>query len=367
MLADVAWDVSTRPFPWPPESAADWLTLAQSLRPQTFRALPYLLRTIGSLIPRGDTLLHTFLDAQLLISAQTTAAAANALYGSAALDLPRRGVNQVDGGIGSIATTLVAWIRANGGEVRFRQQVVKLEVDERKRVTAAHTRRGERISGDMFLANLTPWGLTRLLGEGTPSRLQSELVRRPDTWGAFTLYLGLESERLPAELADHHQVVVDSAKPLGEGNSVFMSLSDPADRQRAPQGLRAATLSTHTAVTPWSLLRQAGSKQAYMEQRELYTERLLGAAEQAIPGLRQAIRLCLPGTPATFAFYTRRPYGMVGGFPQTSLLAARGPGVGLANLWLVGDSVFPGQSTAGVTLGAMRVATAVLRETPSAG
>jgi phytoene dehydrogenase-like protein len=52
---------------------------------------------------------------------------------------------------------------------------------------------------------------------------------------------------------------------------------------------------------------------------------------------------------------------MVGGFPQTSLLKARGLQTGIDNLWLVGDSVFPGQSTAGVTLGGWRAANAVLR------
>jgi phytoene dehydrogenase-like protein len=50
---------------------------------------------------------------------------------------------------------------------------------------------------------------------------------------------------------------------------------------------------------------------------------------------------------------------MVGGFPQASIFGARGPSTGIPNLWLVGDSVFPGQSTAGVTLGGMRVAAAV--------
>jgi len=74
------------------------------------------------------------------------------------------------------------------------------------------------------------------------------------------------------------------------------------------------------------------------------------------------MRLCLPGTPVTFQYYTRRPLGMVGGFAQTSLFAARGPQTGIDNLWLVGDSIFPGQSTAGVTLGAMRVAAEVLRQ-----
>lgn len=158
--------------------------MGRALRPATTRALPYLFRKVGDFAPNGDPMFKAFLDGQLLILAQTTAGKANALYGSAALDLPRRGVNHVRGGIGSLAKTLADWIRA--------------------------------------------------------------------------------------------------------------------------------------------------------------------------------IELCLPGTPVTFDFYTRRPRGMVGGFPQTSLFSARDPKTGITNLWLVGDSIFPGQSTAGVTLGAMRVAADVL-------
>jgi phytoene dehydrogenase-like protein len=123
--------------------------------------------------------------------------------------------------------------------------------------------------------------------------------------------------------------------------------------------MRTATLSTHTAVAPWWQLRNENSKQAYEARRQQYAAKLISVAERAIPNLGQAVTLCKPGTPVTFEFYTRRPYGMVGGFPQTSLFKARGPQTGIANLWLVGDSIFPGQSTAGVTLGGMRVATAV--------
>jgi hypothetical protein len=33
----------------------------------------------------------------------------------------------------------------------------------------------------------------------------------------------------------------------------------------------------------------------------------------------------------------------------------------MANAWLVGDSIFPGQSTAGVTMGALRVVDDIAR------
>ena len=65
----------------------------------------------------------------------------------------------------------------------------------------------------------------------------------------------------------------------------------------------------------------------------------------------------------TFERCTRRPKGMVGGFAQESLFSARGPQTGLPDVWLVGDSIFPGQSTAGVTVGAMRVASSIISNT----
>lgn len=356
-LAEISWDISSRPFPWPPQAPADWLMLARGLRPRTLSAVPYIARTMDSLPLGDDPLFRTFLDAQLLISAQTTADRAGALYGSAALDLPRRGVNYVLGGIGSLAKTLVEWIRANGGQVHYRQRVERIDV-RGGRATAVYTAKDARYEADFVLANVTPWALNDLLGVDAPRTLANELENLEPTWGAFTLYLGLDGAAIPDGLADHHQIIVDHTRPLGEGNSVFFSLSHADDPGRAPPGMRAATLSTHTDVQTWWNLYQT-NKENYFRRRELYADRLIEAVEKVLPGIRPAIHLCLPGTPITFQYYTRRPMGMVGGFAQSSIFTARGPRVGLANLWSVGDSIFPGQSTAGVTLGALRVAAEV--------
>ena len=81
--------------------------------------------------------------------------------------------------------------------------------------------------------------------------------------------------------------------------------------------------------------------------------------EIALPGLRDAAKLVLPGTPVTFQRFTHRYLGWVGGFPQTDLFQTLAPRL-LPGVWMVGDSIFPGQSTAAVALGGLRVAQDVL-------
>ena len=87
----------------------------------------------------------------------------------------------------------------------------------------------------------------------------------------------------------------------------------------------------------------------------------MAAASSVIPGLQRA-PLVLPGTPRTFHRYVRRHRGMVGGFGQRNLFSSMSPRTHYPNLFRVGDSIFPGQSTAAVSLGALRVAEIVTSE-----
>lgn len=364
-VSDIVWNFAARRPAWPPANFGDLLRTAAALRAETLTTAPLIASSMGAWARRSgvrDRAARTFLDAQLLISAQTTADNANALFGAAAADLPRKGVNHVEGGIGTIAVQLVDAARAQGAVVHFRQQVKRIETSH-GRVTAVHTNKGARFACDALVANLTPWDLATLLGDAAPQRLRAETAQRAEQWGAFTIYAGVatcSNEQLVLDTS-HHQVVASYDKPLGETNSVFLSFSMPGDTARAPAGLQALTISTHTRAASWWKLREEPGGQAEYDQRVgAYTEAMLGHAERAVPGLRSRIRHCMAGTPVTFKFFTRRHRGGVGGFPFTSLFNARGPWTGLPNAWLVGDSIFPGQSTAGVSMGALRVVDDVL-------
>lgn len=372
-LADIGWSLSAQGLPWPPQS---WAELRQLINigianfPRELKLLPFAFRSVYDWLKQHN--LHhnphfvRFIDAQLLISAQTTSHAANAIYSATALDLARQGVYHIYGGMGGIAETLATKFAELGGDLRYRHRATRIGIENGNATgvyfhLGRHSKEEDFIACDFVLANLTPWSLNQLLGKNSPRKFRRAILKRQPGWGAFVLHIGVDATDLPNGLGDHHQIIADMDSPLGEGTSVFVSLSPIWDETRAPTGHRAVTATTHTDVqTWWDLLEQ--DRDAYEIRKQQYTERILNNIERGIPGFRSAIRLILPGTPVTYQFYTGRHRGMVGGFSQTSLLGVRGPRTGIRNMRLVGDSIFPGQSTAGVTLGAMRVAADVKRQ-----
>ena len=360
--ADVMWDLALRRPDWPPQTPAQlagllkttarWLQAApaERLNPSLFADA---FRPLAAHLKNAGEDLRLFIDSQLLISAQTTSRYANALYGASALDLPRRGVVHLAGGMGAIADTLVAAIRSSGGRVLFRKEASSIRL-ENGRPAAVVDKFGREYPADRVIGNLTPKAFAGLLGR-----------KHKETgggWGAFMLYAGIDESVLPENFPLHHQVVV--RRPLGEGNSVFVSISPGWDDGRAPTGRRAVTISTHTDMVPWWRLFNE-DRAGYDWRKRLYQERLLNAVRTVIPGIREAADLLMPGTPVTFQRFTRRPRGFVGGYPQTSLFRARRPRLE-KGIWMVGDTIFPGQSTAAVALGGMRVAADVLRTIPGA-
>lgn len=365
-IADIAWRFAARFPPLPPATPAELGHLALALRPELALLLPHVSRTVGHELRRyglTDPALRTFLDAQLLISAQVPANECAWLFGSVALDLPRQGLFYAEGGAWRIARTLADALLRDGGTIRYGTWVTDILV-QKGRAVGVRTSSGETLFARQIVANLTLWDVATMLGAAAPVALRRTIRAIPDPWGAFTLYLGIDEAALPPGLGEHHQVVLDYARPLGEGNSAFLSLHPAYDTCRAPVGQRALTVSTHTRVQPWWAAQQQG-RAAYTERKAQMSEQLLTAVERVLPTLRAHIRYQQSGTPVTFQRYTRRAQGLVGGlgqrpmqsgFASLGMHAARVPG-----LWLVGDTTFPGQSSAAVTQSGIRLWDALRR------
>ncbi|MEZ4676938.1 MAG: hypothetical protein R2932_22225 [Caldilineaceae bacterium] len=95
--ADALWQLALRTPAWPPQSPRDLRQLLQrgvswlAANPRSHFS-PTLFadafRPVASHLHGAPTAMRHFVDAQLLIAAQTTSDQANALYGASALDLP---------------------------------------------------------------------------------------------------------------------------------------------------------------------------------------------------------------------------------------------------------------------------------------
>lgn len=364
--ADELWHLALRLPPWPPQTLRETVKLTSNGLSwlKFISSNDYTQLFSDALWPTSHHLkdqsqrLRQYVDGQLLISAQATSGNANALYSAAALDLARQGVAHIPGGMGQIAQKLADAVKNFGGQVRYRQAVTR--VRHKAGQFEIETQRGETYLAGTVIFNLPPWNIREILGEQAPLQLKKLPPQPRDGRGAFVIYLGVAESAIPKEAPLHQQILI--REPFGEGNSLFLSTSPAWDFRRAPQGRRALTISTHTQLAPWWHLHE-NDPAAYEERKERYTDQILAAIEQIFPGLQASTDLIMPGTPVTFQRFTRRAWGWVGGFPQTSLFSAWGPRLA-PGLWLVGDSIFPGQSVPAVGLGGLRVAQAILATLP---
>jgi C-3',4' desaturase CrtD len=360
-LARILWRLSADGLPWPVAGARDVAGLAGralASLPDSVRLLPFARRTAGDWLTShgldADPDFMRFIDAQLLISVQTTSRHANALNAAIALDLPVAGTWRVENGIGAVARLLAESIERNGGAVLYNKKVIRIDSIQRE-VLGVETSDGDALAADVVVANLTPESL-ELLDDSSPAGRQDAPT---SGWSGFMLYLGVDSPVFEHAGADHLQIVAPEGE-LGEGRSLFVSASAAGDVGRAPEGERAVTISTHTDAVPWfeTLLQ---SRERYEEMKKQFTDRSLGLLFEQLPEASNALRSITAATPLSWEFWTGRRWGHVGGYAQTSLFGIRGPATKYDNLFLVGDSIFPGQSLPGVVTGARRTVELLLR------
>jgi len=355
-VADLAWDFSSR-FPMLPVDRAGIAGALGAFRPRQLALLPTLGRPLARLFGRAPSpRLRTFVDAQLLITAQTDADHADLAYGATALDLARAGTFHLAGGPAAIAAALARVVRRAGGRIAYRAGAEGIDLDGRGRVRAVRLADGRRIATPRAVAAIPLDDTAALLPGPAPFvRPRADGAAR---WGAFVAYVALPPGVVPDDVALHHQIVVDADRALGEGNTVFCSFSAAGEAGRARDGGRALTISTHTEVEAWERAFRDGT---YAARKAEYAGRLCAALDRVVPGAWARARFVELATPHTFAAYTGRSHGLVGGVPQTPWTATLGAAShrsGIPGLLLAGDTVFPGQSTVGASLSGVAAARA---------
>lgn len=357
-VADVLWELFDQPDLLPPLSFRGVLTHLRRL-PRYLPLLRYVGRPLESVLRRHRLHtwqpLRTYLDAVCQITVQTNVREVEAPFALAAIDYCFRGTGHVHGGIGELAWALAAAAEHAGVDVRFSDRVDQIErVGAQKRL---RTRRGQLLA-DRLVLNLTPHATRRLLADsvGKYRRLDRRAESVEGGWGAAMLYAVLRpGAPLPAR-AHHVELVSNENEAFVEGNHLFASVSG-ADEDRSPSGGRTMTISTHLPMGRVRSSRDTGRYIASVHQR------MRATLAHLAPELASAIETDMTASPRTFERFTGRDFGYVGGIPRRVGLGQyldAWPRAVAPGIWLVGDSVFPGQSTLASAIGGVRTVRAML-------
>lgn len=363
LLADLfclSWAFQSRDPVLPPRNAWDLWQLVKAVRPDTLLTVPHTLSTVGDAL-RGyglasDRRLKTFLDMQLKLYSQVDADETALLYAATALSVSQepQGLFHLQGSMQALSDRLVDALKRDGGKLLMRHTVEQIHVEAGR--TVGVTIRNQKTNeqwiepADQVIANVTVQNLVQLLGEQAPQGYKRRVEKLPPASGAFVIYLGVDRAAIPENCPPHLQFLYDYEGPIAENNSLFVSVSKPGDG-RAPEGKATIIASSFTDPTIWESDDYSSLKQRYTQEAIARLSQFFNLNEQTILHIESA-------TPRTFARFTARDRGMVGGIGQR--IPTFGP-FGFANrtpiqnLWLVGDSTHPGEGTAGVSYSAFTV------------
>ncbi|MBC8497129.1 MAG: FAD-dependent oxidoreductase [Chloroflexi bacterium] len=278
-----------------------------------------------------------------------------------------------EGGSMTLSRALEATIKKYGGDVRYRQTVNRIEIQDGKAV-AVETEKGLRVEADVIVSNANaPDTMLNFVGR---EYLSPEYVRKVESAlerpaaSSLVVYLGLERDLAAEGWTDHEFFTFNGyddeasfdviMKGRFEEADVGIAYYNHADPTCAPEGCSVVTLIT---LASWDYGNQWGTggdltnyskNPQYLELKEDAGDKLIQVAEKHIPGLRDAIKYKEVATPLTNYRYTRNPGGSIYGSEQSvdnmyiKRLNAKTP---ISNLFMTGAWVFGGGMSAAMISG----------------
>lgn len=340
-LSQFVWKASTKYLHFPPKRVTDYFQLAAKAHPADLLKVPYAFKSTASVLDRyqfTDPAFRSYIDEQLLITAQNRASEVNFLFGAAALCYTNYGNYYIDGGLINLVKPIVSYIESKGGQIIYREGIeqVKKVPGGYQVKTKKNTYQSKYLISGIPINNLAEHSADLI-----PQTIQSKLLTSPQLYSAFQMGIAFKSDRHFESL--HHQVHLETPLPETGSKSIFVSLSHESDTTRSDiPGARVASVSTHipdpahttidSGIVEKAIVAQLVEKGFLKEEDILYTH---------------------SSGPKSWKKWTNRAHGFVGGYPQYlntlpwQMIEARLDGKGA---YQCGDTAYPGQGIPGATL-----------------
>jgi phytoene desaturase len=270
----------------------------------------------------------------------------------------RYGVHWAMGGTGELARGLVSLIEGAGGEMRYGQEVRRIEVDD-GRATGVTLADGTRMAADLVVCNGdTAWTYRHLI-EPRHRRhwTDARIERGRYSMSLFVWYFG--TDRQWPEVPHHMMVLgpryrelladIFRKHRLAEDFSLYLHRPTATDPSMAPPGR-----DTFYALSP---VPHLGSGTDWPTHAETYRRAIQEALERTVlPGLGRHVTQSFVTTPQDFhdrlLSYQGAAFGLEPLLLQSAWFRPHNTSEDVRGLYMVGASTHPGAGVPGVLMSA---------------
>ena len=275
-----------------------------------------------------------FIDAQLLITIQTTSKNISLLSLALGLSYPFHDVFYVNEGMGSLIEDIVKDV-----EVKKNENILKILKNKNSWILQSNKNEYETKN---LILNSTIYQSSNLFDDESIKNYYDSFSFSDQS--AFVVYLTIKSEK---EFLEHYQFICEELLPNCISNSFFVSISKKNDEKLSKNGY-SITISTHTKASYWKSLSTQNYELEKLKTQNYIIDKFL---DYFTILKKENITKYFSATSLTFNRYIGR-YNCGGkaiGFHNiTQLPSCNTP---FKNLYNVGDTVFAGQGWPGVALG----------------
>jgi len=275
-----------------------------------------------------------FIDAQLLITIQTTSKDVSLISLAIGLSYPFHDVFYVNNGMGSLFEGILKDINTH------RKEEI-LKIYKEKDLYRVVSNKDEYLSKKIIL-NTSIYNTSVLFDDQKIKKYYDSFSFSDQS--AFVINLTLDSKE---EFLHHYQIILNKNIPNTISNSFFISFSSMKDNLLSKNGY-SITISTHTKATLWKDI----SKDEYKKQKEITQNFIINKFLENFKIIEKKDIIDIhSATATTFKKYINR-YNC-GGKAITIKNIFQTPSctTPFKGLYNIGDTVFAGQGWPGVALG----------------
>lgn len=328
---------------------------------KALKYVPSLLLSIRTLLKKfkldQNQKFINFLNEQLIISTQNDIDKTPVFMGALGLTYASD-IYYPYGGMNTISDAVEKAFLESGGEIQFKSEVTEIETIKmnQEKIFFVKDKNEREFLANHVISNLPVWNMLNITSSYTRDFFKKYAERFEYNISAFTLYFGVESKEDFG--TSYFQIICPEIIPNCSAKSFFVTMSQPDDEMKAPTGWRSVTISTHTNADFWLNL----DSETYKKKKNETQNYIFKLLFENIPSLREAEKEFITSSSSkSFEFFTRRKSGLVGGIPHSidhNVLELMPKKVRGEKIYLVGDTVFPGQGLVATVYSALS-----LRET----